>query len=74
MIKDLEELKNTYEQYQRDNSLEKVLEAKKLADEYVKKRKTIDRELVLKLVDRVEIHEDKTLDVYLKIKPLEQIC
>ena len=71
--KELKELEETYTQYQQDNSVENILEAKKLASEYLKKRKNIDRELILKLVDRVEIHEDKTADLYLKIKPLEQI-
>lgn len=71
--KELKELEETYIQYQQDNSVENILEAKKLASEYLKKRKNIDRELILKLVDRVEIHEDKTADLYLKIKPLEQI-
>lgn len=73
MQKELKELEETYNQYQQDNSVENILEAKKLASEYIKKRKNIDRELILKLVDRVEIHEDKTADLYLKIKPLEQI-
>lgn len=73
MQSELKEIEETYNQYQQDNSLENILEAKKLASEYIKKRKNIDRELILKLVDRVEIHEDKTADLYLKIKPLEQI-
>ena len=73
MQKEVTELESTYEQYQRDNSLENILEAKSLASEYIKKKKKIDRELILKLVDRVEIHENKTADLYLKIKPLEQV-
>lgn len=72
-IKELEELEKTYEQYEKDNSLENIIEAKELAKEYIKKHKNIDRELILKLVDKIEIHEDKKIDVYLKVKPFEQI-
>lgn len=70
---ELKELEDSYEQYQEDNSQKNILEAKQLAAEYIKKRKKIDRELILKLVDRIEIHEDKTADLYLKIRPLEQV-
>ena len=70
---ELEELEQCYEKYQSDNSLENIAEAKQIAEEYIKKRKIIDRDLILKLVDKLEIHEDKTVDLYLKIKPLEQV-
>lgn len=73
MQKEVVELETTYEQYQKDNSLENILEAKSLASEYIKKKKKVDRDLILKLVDRVEIHDNKTADLYLKIKPLEQV-
>lgn len=73
MQEELIEFETTYEQYQKDNSLENIIEAKNLATEYIKKRNQIDRDLILRLVDRIEIHEDKTVDLYLKIKPLEQV-
>lgn len=73
MYKELAELKETYEKYQKDNSLDNILEAKTIAEEYIKTRKNIDRELILKLVDRLELHEDKKVDLYLKIKPLEHV-
>lgn len=73
MADELKELQEDYEQYQKDNSLDNILEAKKLASEYIKSRKNITRELVLKFVERIEVHENKNLDLYLKIKPLEQI-
>ena len=73
MQEELNELETTYRQYQNDNSVENIMVAKNLATEYIKKRKEIDRDLILRLVDRVEIHEDKTVDLYLKIKPLEQV-
>lgn len=73
MQEEFKELESTYNQYQKDNSLDNLLEAKSLASEYIRTRKKISRELILKMVDRVEIHEDKTADLYLKIKPLEQI-
>ncbi len=70
---ELNELETTYRQYQNDNSVENIMKAKILSTEYIKKRKEIDRDLILKLVDRVEIHEDKTVDLYLKINLLEQV-
>ena len=70
---ELEEVESEYKQYSEENTSEKVLEAKELATEYLKKRKNMDRNLILKLVDRVEIHENKMVDLYLKIKPLEQV-
>ena len=73
MQEELLEFETTYEQYQKDNSLENIIEAKNLATEYIKNRENIDRDLILRLVDRVEIHDDKTVDLYLKIKPLEQV-
>ena len=73
MQEELNELETTYRQYQNDNSVENIMVAKNLATEYIKKREEIDRDLILRLVDRVEIHEDKTVDLYLKIKPLEQV-
>ena len=39
----------------------------------IKSRKNLSRELILKIVDRIEVHEDKTIDLHLKLKPLEQI-
>lgn len=70
---ELKELEKSYIEYTENNAIDNVLEAKKLAAEYVKTKKVVDRDLILKLVDRIEVHEDKSLDLYLKIKPLEQI-
>lgn len=47
--------------------------AKNISNEYIKQRKKLDRNLILEMVDRIEIHEDKSLDLYLKIKPLEHL-
>lgn len=69
----LEELKSTYNKYVEDNNSEAVLDAKNISKEYIKQRKKLDRSMILELVDRIEIHEDKSLDLYLKIKPLEQM-
>ncbi len=69
----LEEMKNTYIQYQQDNNQQTILSAKELSEMYIKHRKKLDRELIMKIVDRIEIHEDKSIDLFLKIKPLEQL-
>ena len=37
----------------------------------MKERKEQPRELILKIVDKIEIHQDKTVDLYFKLKQLE---
>lgn len=69
----LGDLKSTYNKYVEDNNSEAILDAKNISKEYIKQRKKMDRSMILELVDRIEIHEDKSLDLYLKIKPLEQM-
>ena len=69
----IDSLQKEYKQYTENNNSKKMLEAEKLADEYIKNRKKITRDFLLKIIDKIEIHEDKSIDIYLKIKPLEQI-
>lgn len=69
----IQELNDSYSKYKEDNNAETILTAKELSQKYIKYRKKIDRELVLQLVDRIEIHDDKSIDLFLKIKPLEQL-
>lgn len=69
----LNDLQDSYTQYQQDNTIEKYLETEKIVKQYLKTKKKIDRELIIKIVDRIEIHDDKTIDLHLKLKPLEQI-
>ena len=69
----LVEIQNTYQKYLEDNNTETIMEAKKISENYIKQRKNIDRDLVLQIIDRIEIHDDKSIDLYLKIKPLEQL-
>ena len=40
-------------------------------NKYLKERKEQPRELILKIVDKIEIHQDKTVDLYFKLKQLE---
>ena len=73
LISALDEAKLTYSNYKEDNNDEAILSAKELSKKYIKNRKKLDRDLLLQIVDRIEIHEDKSLDLYLRIKPLEQV-
>ena len=73
LISALDEAKLTYSKYKEDNNDEAILSAKELSKKYIKNRKKLDRDLLLQIVDRIEIHEDKSLDLYLRIKPLEQV-
>lgn len=73
MSEELLQLQETCRKYKEENSLENILEAKQLAKEFIKKRKHVDRDLILKLVDKIEVYEGDELDLHLKIKPLENI-
>ena len=70
LINETNELQKCYDDYMEDNSVEKVLETTKIVKEYMKARKNEKRDLLLKIVDRVEIYQDKTIDVHFKLKPL----
>lgn len=71
--KELIELKSTFEDYKNNNTVDNLLETKKIVNLYLKSRKNITRDLILQLIDHIEIHEDKTIDLFLKIKSLEQL-
>ena len=70
---EIDELKLTIEEYKEKNSVEDLLETQKIVKEYLKTRKNPPRELILKIVDRIEIHQDKTVDLYFKLKQLNQV-
>ena len=53
--------------------MEDLLETQKIVKEYLKTRKNPPRELILKIVYRIEIHQDKTVDLYFKLKQLNQV-
>ena len=42
-------------------------------DRYLKTRKKTPRELILKIVDKIEIHKDKNIDLYFKLKQLNEV-
>ena len=65
---EIDELKLTVEEYKEKNFVEDLLETQKIVKEYLKTRKNPPRELILKIVDRIEIHQDKTVDLYFKLK------
>ena len=70
LINEQEELQKNYDDYMKDNSVDKLLETTKIVKEYMKARKCEKRDLILKIVDRIEIYQDKTIDVHFKLKPL----
>lgn len=71
--KEISELKISVEEYKKDNSIDELLETQKIVKEYLKTRKNPPRELILKIVDRIEIHQDKTVDLHFKLKQLKQV-
>jgi len=66
---EINELRQNYDDYMKDNSIDKILETTKIVKEYMKSRKSKKRELILKIIDKIEIYKDKTVDVYFKLKP-----
>lgn len=71
--KEINELKVSVEKYKRDNFIEELLEIQTVVKKYLKERKNTPRELILKIVDKIEIHQDKTVDLYFKLKQLNQV-
>ena len=70
---EIDELKVAALEYQEKNSASDLLETGKIVKEYLKTRKNPPRELILKIVDKIEIHQDKTVDLYFKLKQLNQV-
>lgn len=70
LINEKDELQKSYDEYMENNSTNQLVETNKIVKEYLKARKIEKRDLLLKIVDRIEIYQDKTIDVYFKLKPL----
>ena len=73
MLNEIEEMEKNYEDYMENHSIDKLLETSKIVQQYLKARNTEKRDLLLKIIDRVEIHSDKTVDVYFKLKALSVV-
>lgn len=71
--KEITELKMSIEYYESSSSIDKLLETQNIVKEYLKARKNSPRELILKIVDRIEIHQDKSIDLHFKLKQLEEV-
>ena len=71
--KEIDELKISIEEYKNNNPIEQLLETKTIVKEYLKTRKKTPRELILKIVDKIEIHKDKNIDLYFKLKQLNEV-
>ena len=52
---------------------EDLLETQTIVKEYLKARKNPPRELILKIINKIEIHQDKTVDLHFKLKQLEEV-
>ena len=70
MLNEIEEMQKNYDDYMENHSIDKLLETSKIVREYLKARDKEKRDLLLKIIDKVEIHKDKTVDVYFKLKTL----
>ncbi len=71
--KEIDELNVSLANYKENNSIDKIMETQNIVKEYLKTRKNSPRELILKIVDRIEIHQDKTVDLHFKLKQLEEV-
>ncbi len=70
MIKETEELQKSYNEYTEDQSMDKLLETTTIVKEYMKARKNQKRDFLIKIIDRIEIYQDKIIDVHFKLKSL----
>ena len=70
---EIDELNVSLTNYKENNSIDKIMETQNIVKEYLKTRKNPPRELILKIVDRIEIHQDKTVDLHFKLKQLEEV-
>lgn len=70
---EIDELKANVLKYKEQNSVDDLLKTQKILKEYLKTRQNSPRELIIKIVDRIEIHQDKTVDLYFKLKQLNKV-
>ena len=56
--KEIAELKILIQDYKKDDFLESLLKTQKIIKEYFKSRKESPKELILKIVDKIEIHQE----------------
>ena len=73
MQKQIDELNQSINEYKENNKVEDLLETQTIVKEYLKARKNPPRELILKIIDKIEIHQDKTVDLHFKLKQLEEV-
>lgn len=73
LIDEMSRHQKKYAEFIKDSSKDKVLETTKIVKEYLKTRKLEKRDLLLKIIDRIEIYQDKTIDVYFKLRPLKNL-
>lgn len=73
MQNEINELNKSIIEYKENNKIDNLLEAQTIVKEYLKVRKNPPRELILKIVDRIEIHQDKTVDLHFKLKQLQEV-
>lgn len=73
MQKQIDELNKSITDYKENNKIEDLLETQTIVKEYLKTRKNPPRDLILKIIDKIEIHQDKTVDLHFKLKQLEEV-
>ena len=73
MQKQIDELNKSITDYKENNKIEDLLETGRIVKEYLKTRKNPPRDLILKIIDKIEIHQDKTVDLHFKLKQLEEV-
>jgi len=67
------DIKDTYQDLISNNSDERIIEVEELAQEFINHRKKVSRDLIIKLIERVEFTNDKRILIYVKIKQLEYL-
>ena len=71
ILNEIKEMQKNYDGYIKNHSIDKLLDPSKVVHEYLKVRNKEKRDLLVKIIDKIEIHKDKTVDVHFKLKTLD---
>ncbi len=65
---EINKLQKSYEENINNNN--NILNPEKILKEYKEQREMLKRDLLIKMINKIEIYQDKTIDIYFNLKPL----
>ena len=67
-LKEIEKIKNNIINCNDNNQINRILITDNILKEYFSNLKNNSREFIIKIVEKIEIHKDKTIDLYFKLE------